>query len=93
MTPGRRQDRIHPTAPFGFLKEVVRYPEHQSMPIIFEVTTAGKETVLYNFCSQPGCVDGSYTSAGLLRDSAGNLYGTTFYGGASGDGTVFKLTP
>ncbi|MGA7380027.1 MAG: choice-of-anchor tandem repeat GloVer-containing protein [Terriglobales bacterium] len=63
------------------------------MPIIFEVTTAGKETVLYNFCSQPGCVDGSYTSAGLLRDSAGNLYGTTFYGGASGDGTVFKLTP
>ena len=60
---------------------------------IFEVTTTGKETVLYNFCSQPGCVDGSYTATGLLRDSAGNLYGTTFYGGASGDGTVFKLTP
>jgi uncharacterized repeat protein (TIGR03803 family) len=60
---------------------------------IFEVTAAGKETVLYSFCSQPGCVDGSYTGAGLLRDSTGTLYGTTFYGGAHGDGTVFKLVP
>jgi len=37
MTPGRRQDRIHPTARFGVLKEVVRYPEHQSMPILLQI--------------------------------------------------------
>jgi len=41
MTPGRRQDRIHPTARFGVLKEVVRYPKHQSMPILREIYVIG----------------------------------------------------
>jgi uncharacterized repeat protein (TIGR03803 family) len=30
---------------------------------------------------------------GLVRDAAGNLYGTTLAGGASGLGTVFEVTP
>jgi uncharacterized repeat protein (TIGR03803 family) len=30
--------------------------------------------------------------SGVTRDAAGNLYGTTGGGGASGDGTVFKLS-
>ncbi len=30
---------------------------------------------------------------GLTLDAAGNLYGTTYYGGAHGEGTVFELTP
>jgi uncharacterized repeat protein (TIGR03803 family) len=37
--------------------------------------------------------NGSYPSAGLIADAAGNLYGTTQYGGANGRGTVFKLDP
>jgi uncharacterized repeat protein (TIGR03803 family) len=37
--------------------------------------------------------DGSAPRAGLTFDSAGNLYGTTFAGGSSGDGIVFKLAP
>jgi hypothetical protein len=37
MTPGGRQDRIHPAARFGVVKEVVRYPEHQSMPILLQI--------------------------------------------------------
>jgi uncharacterized repeat protein (TIGR03803 family) len=37
--------------------------------------------------------DGSHPQAGLIFDAAGNLYGTTYGGGASGYGTVFKLTP
>ena len=37
--------------------------------------------------------DGSQPMAGLARDAAGNLYGTTCYGGTTGRGTVFKLTP
>jgi uncharacterized repeat protein (TIGR03803 family) len=29
---------------------------------------------------------------GLVLDSAGNIYGTTFNGGANGTGSIFKLT-
>jgi uncharacterized repeat protein (TIGR03803 family) len=36
--------------------------------------------------------DGCAPVAGLTVDKAGNLYGTTFYGGLYNDGTVFKLT-
>jgi len=45
-------------------------------------------TVLYNFT---GGADGGNPYAGLLRDTAGNLYGTTTVGGSSNNGTVFKL--
>jgi uncharacterized repeat protein (TIGR03803 family) len=38
-------------------------------------------------------IDGYDPSAGLVFDAAGNLYGTTFFGGAYNDGTVFELTP
>jgi len=48
---------------------------------------------LHGFCSQSRCADGAYTGAGLLRDGAGNLYGTTWQGGAHSEGTVFELTP
>lgn len=34
---------------------------------------------------------GEYPSAGLIADAAGNLYGTAFYGGSGGEGTVFEL--
>jgi uncharacterized repeat protein (TIGR03803 family) len=58
---------------------------------VFKVTPAGTETVLYSFT---GAADGAvpYFST-LVRDKAGNFYGTTFLGGANGDGTVFKLAP
>jgi len=47
-------------------------------------------TVLYSFT---GGVDGGVPAAGLIRDEAGNLYGTTSAGGSSGAGVVFKLDP
>lgn len=55
---------------------------------VFKLSTTGKETVLYSFT---GGADGGYPLAGLVRDSAGNLYGTATKGGGSGDGVVFKL--
>jgi uncharacterized repeat protein (TIGR03803 family) len=56
---------------------------------VFEYsTTTSKLTVLHTF-SGP---DGSAPMASLFRDSEGNLYGTTVFGGASGNGTVFKLS-
>jgi uncharacterized repeat protein (TIGR03803 family) len=60
---------------------------------VFEVTPSGTETVLYSFCAQSSCTDGSHPRAGLVRDTAGNLYGTTYDGGANGAGTVFEVTP
>ena len=50
------------------------------------------ESVLYSFCSQPGCTDGEDPQASLVLGSDGNFYGTTG-GGASNLGTVFKITP
>jgi uncharacterized repeat protein (TIGR03803 family) len=56
--------------------------------IIYELNPGGDETVLHSFAGPP---DGALPQAGLLRDDAGNLYGTTSFGGADGYGTVFKL--
>jgi uncharacterized repeat protein (TIGR03803 family) len=50
------------------------------------------QTVLYNFCSQSGCADGGGSTAGLIFDAAGNLYGTTTSGGIHDSGVVFELT-
>jgi len=58
---------------------------------VFKLDSTGVETVLYNFCSQSGCTDGSQPYAGLVRDAAGNLYGTTYGGGANETGTVFEV--
>ncbi len=53
---------------------------------------ASTESVLYNFGSQSG--DGFYPYAGLISDKSGNLYGTTYDGGANSSyGAVFELTP
>jgi uncharacterized repeat protein (TIGR03803 family) len=60
---------------------------------IFKVTATGEETVLYSFCSEAACSDGAHPDGVLVMDGQGNLYGTTFYGGAFGGGTVFKLDP
>lgn len=59
---------------------------------VFKITSAGTLTTLYNFCSQAGCADGYMPYAGLVQGKDGNLYGTTFLGGASAFGTVFKIT-
>jgi uncharacterized repeat protein (TIGR03803 family) len=64
--------------------------------IVFKISPAGKETVLYRFTGIPN-VDGMNPEQGLVRDSNGNLYGTTAQGGiyiyGNGYGTVFKIDP
>jgi len=53
------------------------------------------ETAIYQF--QPGTGDGYEPVAGVISDAAGNLYGTTLFGGSAcgtvGCGTVFEVTP
>jgi uncharacterized repeat protein (TIGR03803 family) len=68
--------------------------------VVFELSPAGNgtwtETVLYSF---KGYKDGAVPFGTLVRDSAGNLYGTTIAGGAAnpnfplGSGVVFELSP
>jgi uncharacterized repeat protein (TIGR03803 family) len=60
---------------------------------VFKLDPNGTETVLYSF---RGGAEGTFPQSELFRDSAGNLYGTTAYGGiqgcgGNGCGTVFKL--
>jgi uncharacterized repeat protein (TIGR03803 family) len=69
---------------------------------VYKLTASGQQTVLHSFCALAKCADGSAPSGGgVILDSAGNLYGTTLYGGASssgktttsGGGVLFKLAP
>src|ERR1035441_3242657 len=59
---------------------------------VFKITTSGTLTTLHNFCSLSGCTDGASPYAGLVQATDGNLYGTTYLGGANGYGTLFKIT-
>lgn len=56
---------------------------------VFQLNPDGRETVIYAF---RGADEGDQPMAGLLPDGSGGFYGTTFYGGSAGCGTVFRLT-
>jgi len=58
---------------------------------VFKLTSDGTLSVLHAFAGPPG--DGSEPYGGVIADAAGNLYGTTPYGGADDSGTVFRLAP
>jgi uncharacterized repeat protein (TIGR03803 family) len=59
-----------------------------SAGVVFKLAPSWTEKVLYSFTGN----NGGIPRAGLIADSAGNLYGTTFNGGGTGNGVVFKLT-
>jgi uncharacterized repeat protein (TIGR03803 family) len=56
---------------------------------IFKIDAAGNYSVVHSFSDTP---DGAIPEGGLIVDAAGNFYGTTFHGGASDSGTVFRMT-
>lgn len=60
---------------------------------IFQVSTEGTFSVVYNFCSLSNCADGSAPVGSLIMDQAGNFYGATNRGGQFNQGAVFELTP
>src|ERR1022692_4477120 len=62
---------------------------------VFKITPSGTLTTLYTFCSQSGCTDGASPNAGLVQDTNGDFYGTTYGGigrGGPANGTVFRLS-
>ena len=78
----------------GNLYGTTPYGGANGFGVVFEISPAGKETVLYSFCpANSGCADGEFPAAGVIRDANGNLYGTTTIGGANGFGVVFEVTP
>jgi hypothetical protein len=61
--------------------------------VVFKLSRSGEswaESVLYSF-SQTGN-EGSIPEAGVILDSAGNLYGTTLLGGAEAGGTAYQMS-
>jgi uncharacterized repeat protein (TIGR03803 family) len=84
---------LYGTTPYGGSGDCQNAP-YTGCGIVYKVDKAGNETVLYTFM---GGTDGALPYAGLVRDTAGNFYGTTFFGGGTGCqsqlgcGTVFKL--
>lgn len=77
--------------PFMTLSVIVGF-----LAIASPVLAVNKEKVLYSFCAENSCNDGAGPSAGVIVDSAGNLYGATAGGGTGackfGCGTIFQLT-
>lgn len=63
--------------------------------VVFELKPRGNGghwnfRTIYSFRGQP---DGSFPYGALLFDRRGNIYGTTYYGGANGIGSVYQLSP
>ncbi len=60
--------------------------------VVYKLAPNGTQTILHTFANTS---DGGYPNGNLFLDSAGNVYGTTAYGGdpTCGCGVVFKITP
>ncbi len=109
---GSKQDGAHPQTPpiaddagnlyGGTTESSGRDCDSHGCGMLYKIAPDGTYTILYDFDS--GAVgfggDAFSVSSALYRDTAGNLYGTTRWGGASstcspsiGCGAVFQFTP
>lgn len=59
---------------------------------VYEIDTDGNETILHRFTGQQSN-DGAYPTDALIFGADGDLYGTTYAGGAANSGTVFTMAP
>jgi uncharacterized repeat protein (TIGR03803 family) len=91
----------HPPSPLisdaaGNLYGTTGYGGPFNVGTVFELTPNAAGGWIYNLLHAFAFTDGANPKAGLVLDAAGNLYGTTYYGGGSGCngsgcGTVFKI--
>ena len=58
--------------------------------VVFRLDPGGNETLLYTFS---GGADGGFPNGGVVRDPAGNIYGTVTGGGTLANGLVYKIDP
>jgi uncharacterized repeat protein (TIGR03803 family) len=83
----------HPSATLllnaGYLYGTSSDGGNKKSGVVFKISPTNKKgDILHNFTGAP---DGGEPTAGLVRDAGGNFYGTTFVGGTSGAGTIFKV--
>jgi uncharacterized repeat protein (TIGR03803 family) len=81
---------IYGTTFYGGAYGGVNYTDGAAFELIPQAGGGWTEKLLHSFGSN---TDGQEPFAGMIFDKAGNLYGTTFLGGANNLGTVFELIP
>src|SRR5258705_7123994 len=79
-------DGFHPQAglvrdPSGNLYGTTDEGGANAKGTVFEVSPTGAETVLYSFCALSGCTNGYPPLSGLVRDTNGKLFCTSYNGG------------
>lgn len=73
----------------GNLYGTTKFGGTNGVGTVYKLNSAGNESWVYSFPGTPG---EQIAFAGVIRDSKGNLYGTTYNGGAFGsNGTVYEL--
>ena len=86
---------LYGTTEYGGTHSITYGQKVETAGTVFELVKgtggAWTEKVLYNFGATS--TDGALPIAGVVFDSKGNLYGTTYGGGTCGLGTVFELSP
>lgn len=96
---GSCTDGTYPSSPLlmdgnGNLYGVMANGANGGNGVIFQLVPNGVNStysVVYSFCAQTGCPDGSEPFGPLVMDSGGNIFGATGYGGAYGLGTVYEF--
>jgi uncharacterized repeat protein (TIGR03803 family) len=76
----------------GNLYGVTSYGGANGSGAVFRISPSGTLDAVYSFCSLASCADGENPYTSLIQGSNGDLYGTTYSGGASNNGTLFKIT-
>jgi uncharacterized repeat protein (TIGR03803 family) len=76
----------------GNLYGVTSYGGANGSGAVFRISPSGTLSPVYSFCSLASCADGENPYTSLIQASNGDLYGATYSGGASNNGTLFKIT-
>jgi uncharacterized repeat protein (TIGR03803 family) len=74
---------------FGNIYGTTNFGGSAGLGVVFKLDTSGHETVLHTFTRGP--YGNQPFLAGVILDAFGNLYGTTAFNGAGGQGAVYKL--
>ncbi len=60
--------------------------------VLYSVTSSGSYSTIHDFCSIGNCLDGANGYGPVIQGTDGNLYGMTYRGGTSNDGTIFRVS-